>query len=160
LKGAAIRTLISDILQTVETLDGIVEELASYPRLSEPKPIETRGYALLAHDFYTGLESIFERIAAEINSGYPSGPNSHARLLRSMAMDVERVRPAVISRELFEELDELRKFRHFVRHAYGVPLRWERVKEHLERIVRIYPELKKRLNDFLGFLSELADSLG
>ena len=122
--------------------------------------IETRGYALLIHDFYTGLESIFERIAAEINSGYPRGPSSPPRLLRSMAMDVERVRPAVISRELFEELDELRKFRHFVRHAYGVPLRWERVREHLERIVRIYPELKKRLNDFLGFLSELADSLG
>jgi hypothetical protein len=162
LREAAIRTLISEIRYDLDSLDEIVEEMSQAFRLSQDRQlssIEIRGCASLIHDFYTCLESIFQRIAAEINSNYPSGSNFHRRLIRSMAMDVEGVRPAVISPELLEELDELRKFRHFIRHAYGVTLKWDKVKRHIIRISRIYHQLRQQVEEFTGFLSDLAGSL-
>ena len=80
----------------------------------------------------------------------------HLKALEA-AMDVEGVRPAVISPEM---LDELRKFRHSFRHAYGMPLNWDRVRVHIFRIKRIHPQIREEMEGFIGFLSVLAQSLG
>ncbi|GEM_PF-283927 len=162
LRETAIKTLISEIRYDLRSLDGIANEISQAPDTPDRKlsSIEVRGYASLIHDFYTCLESMFQRISDEINAGYPKGPNSHRRLIRSMAMDVEGVRPAVISSEMLNELDELRKFRHFFRHAYGVPLNWDKVRVHIFRIKRIYPQIREEMEGFIGFLSDLAQSLG
>ena len=63
----------------------------------------------------------------------------------------EEVRPAVISPDLATELDELRKFRHFVRHAYGAVLEWPKVHAQLERIGQVHPFSRLNCNSSLLF---------
>jgi len=55
------------------------------------------GVALNLHGFYSGLERLFELIAASIDGSLPQGANWHRLLLEQMAVEVVSVRPAVIS---------------------------------------------------------------
>ncbi len=52
-----------------------------------------------------------------------------------MAIEIDGVRPRVISSELAEELDDYRKFRHLFRHAYGGELRWKECSIWLKTLV-------------------------
>ncbi|HIC88970.1 MAG TPA: hypothetical protein EYP04_06170, partial [Anaerolineae bacterium] len=85
------------------------------------------GVALNLHGFYTGLERVFELIASEIDLGKPAGSSWHQELLRQMSAEVPRVRPAVISPQTRDRLDEYRGFRHVVRNVYTYNLDTERI---------------------------------
>lgn len=83
--------------------------------------------ALNLHGIYSGLERIFERIATAIDSSLPSGTNWHRELLNQMAIEVPGIRPAVISSDLKEKLEEYRGFRHVVRNVYTYRLKPEKI---------------------------------
>jgi hypothetical protein len=83
--------------------------------------------ALNLHSIYSGLERIFERIATAIDSSLPSGTNWHRELLNQMAIEVPGIRPAVISSDLKEKLEEYRGFRHVVRNVYTYRLKPEKI---------------------------------
>jgi hypothetical protein len=87
---------------------------------------EVPAVAAILHAFYTGVESIFKRIALEVDGGSPSGEFWHAELLETMSEE-RPYRPAVISRELNEALQEFMDFRHVFRHAYTFELRWPKM---------------------------------
>lgn len=61
----------------------------------KPPPRELRGIGAIVHDFYTGIEHLFERIAPELNGGLPAGPSWHRELLDDMTLDLPGVRPPV-----------------------------------------------------------------
>jgi hypothetical protein len=86
--------------------------------------------ALNLHGFYNGVERVMELVALEIDGGTLGGEAWHAELLRQMAMEVPSVRPAMVSSETSDNLDEYRKFRHRVRNIYAVQLDAARM-EHL-----------------------------
>lgn len=73
--------------------------------------------ALNLQSIYTGLERLFEQISREIDNSHPSGVNWHELLLIQMAQELEGRRPAVISDDSRNALDEYRRFRHVVRHS-------------------------------------------
>ena len=52
----------------------------------------------------------------------------HKRLLNKMTLKIPGLRPAVISKELKEALDEYLRFRHVFRNVYGYLLEWKRMK--------------------------------
>jgi hypothetical protein len=74
--------------------------------------------ALNLHGFYAGLERLFELVATTVDGTLPQGANWHQVLLQQMAAEVPGVRPAVISENGRDALDEYRGFRHVVRHVY------------------------------------------
>jgi len=76
------------------------------------------GVALNLHSFYSGIERIFELIAANVDDMIPKGKNWHQVLLTQMAKEIAEVRPAVISYSVRLDLDEYRGFRHIVRNIY------------------------------------------
>jgi hypothetical protein len=100
-------------------------------------------YALTAvvgkilHDFYTGLETVFEKIARETKEGLPTGEAWHRDLLNVMSLDIPEMRPPVISRSLARELYEYLRFRHLFRNIYVYELSWERMKL-LAKNFRVY----------------------
>ncbi len=51
-------------------------------------------------------------------------------------MPIERLRPAVYPPDAGAAWDELLRFRHFLRHAYAVPLVPERLRVNAERFAR------------------------
>jgi HepT-like protein len=74
--------------------------------------------ALNLQDFYTGIERAFRRIAGTVDEEVPAGPNWHEGLLRQMAQERTNIRPAVISSDTLEALDQYLRFRHVVRNIY------------------------------------------
>jgi hypothetical protein len=107
----------------LETYRPLVEKCAGSP----PDDIELAALAAMLHSFYTGLENIFKRVAAELDGGLPSGEFWHRELMDSMTMP-SRERSAVLSERLIEQLDDYLEFRHFFRHAYTFDLRWDSMK--------------------------------
>jgi hypothetical protein len=112
--------------------------------------------ALNLHSCYSGLETLFALIAEHVDGDLPTGETWHRDLLRRMATDTAATRPAVISAEAAESLDELRRLRHLVRNVYATTLRPDR----LEALVVALPDTWQRttveLTAFAAFLDDLA----
>ncbi len=75
--------------------------------------------ALNLQGAYNGVERLFEIIARDIDGEQPAGKNWHQQLLQQMAMEVNSIRPAIISVSSLQGLDKYRAFRHIVRHVYS-----------------------------------------
>jgi hypothetical protein len=110
------------------------------------------GVALNLHSFYSSLEKIFEKIAATIDGVVPSAANWHQELLSQMSMDIPEVRPAVISQELREMLEDYRGFRHVVRNVYTHQLNPDKIELLIAKIEPVLVKLTAELNAFATFL--------
>jgi hypothetical protein len=91
------------------------------------------------HGWYTGLETLLERVARLLDGEVPGGPAWHVELLSQAAIAVPGVRPAILPPAVLGDLHELRKFRHFFRNAYGLDLDPGRVRIQAESLARVHP---------------------
>ncbi len=58
-------------------------------------------------------------------------------LMRRLSIEIPGVRPALFSSELVSDLQELRGFRHVVRHAYDVTLKKDKIIPLLDAAERV-----------------------
>jgi len=144
----ALKKDIEIELKNLQRLTEEMEELMS----KLPKPpgfIETRAAGSILHDFYCGIEKIFERIAVVIDQKMPEGEDWHKQLLKQMATPLEGIRKEVIKEDLFLELKEYLSFRHLFRHIYGFNLKWEQFSRLCYSIDFLKEKLKFVVTDFL-----------
>lgn len=126
--------------------------------LTESGPAELRAAAaatFLAR-FYTGVEQLFQRIAQEFDGGLPTGAAWHRDLLMSMAREIPTSRPALLTAQLRDMLDEYRKFRHRVMHAYG-DLDWEAMRPLVERVGDVSTQVQAALDRFAAFARAIVE---
>jgi hypothetical protein len=114
-----------------------------------------RGKASIFHDFYCGVERLFQRIANEINGGVPAGEFWHRELLNDMKLDLPGLRPPVISEETHKLLSDFLSFRHKFRNIYGFDLDFEKVAEVEAKFPEAHKKFKDDLETFLGFMDTL-----
>ena len=110
--------------------------------------------ALNLHGFYSGLERIFEFVAEVIDGTKPSGENWHQTLLRQAATERPSVRPAVISIDSCNHLDEFRRFRHVVRNAYTFKFDPVKIAQLIDQTPRLFSQLQAELLAFADFLDQ------
>ena len=110
------------------------------------------GVALNLHSFYSGIERIFELIAANVDDMLPEGENWHQTLLKQMAEEMTEVRPAVISDSVRVGFDEYRGFRHVVRNVYTYKFDPARIEKLTERAGPLFTRLLAELLAFADFL--------
>lgn len=110
--------------------------------------------AVALHHYYGGAEAIFERIAKAFEGAPDRGPRWHADLLERMALDLPRVRPAVIGREAHTALVELLGFRHFFRHAYAVAFHPAKLERRALDLAVADAALARDLDRFLAIVAE------
>lgn len=154
-----IERLIAEIeneLAHLERIKAQVEEARSRFDDVEPDGFTLQGVALVLHDFYNASENIFKRIASELGEGAPQGGEWHAILLCNMALRISTLRPPVIRGETALLLDEFRRFRHRVRHAYGFTLRWSMLRGPLGEFDEAYQSLVADVRQFVTFLRSMA----
>ncbi len=145
----ALRQLVEAELATLEEVIQSAEyTLTRFSDPTNPEQYEMRGLASYVHDFYNGVESIFERIAVHFDRQLPRGEHSHADLLEQMAAPREGVRDTVVDEALRVQLKELLDFRHFFRHAYGYKLEWDRLRLNVEAMKPVLEQLRKQLAQF------------
>jgi uncharacterized protein YutE (UPF0331/DUF86 family) len=70
---------------------------------------------------YASSEAAFRRILHILGEEPPSGERSHADLIRRISRPIETdslARPAIVSPQVAQDLDEARRFRHRAVHDY------------------------------------------
>jgi len=148
----ALQGLIEDELVALERVVKNTEEaLASFS--DAPNQFELHGLAAYLHQFYTGVESIFERIVVWSGEGLPRGEYWHVDLLNQMAEEQPGVRLAVINEPLRARLREYLGFRHFFRHAYGYMLLWNKMRWKAENMSDTLKILRDQLHIFFEAMS-------
>lgn len=93
-----LKLSIKDEINKLELLDK--EKNALLKR--RPSKYVVRAGGSILHDFYTGIEKIFESIAKEVDHRFPMGDEWHSELLHQMSLAILGLRPQVI--EFFPKL--------------------------------------------------------
>ena len=145
---AALKALVEDELVALKRVVEEMEELLAR-KTEPPTRVELRATASLLHEFYNGVERIFERVAVGMGEGIPQGSLWHADLLAQMARAPVGKRPAVIDEPLRARLKEYLDFRHFFRHAYGYTLEWSHLRWKAEHLAETFALLRAQLHAFL-----------
>lgn len=153
-----IRNELSDLEQVIER----TQEGWSNVQITSAKERQAfvDSVALNLHGFYSGLERLFELIARQVDSNLPEGATWHRDLLRQMAQDFPESRPAVISPENAEILDEFRRFRHLVRNVYTINLTPTKMEGLVQKLPGFWPKLRAELLAFANFLEVLSGEGG
>jgi hypothetical protein len=157
------RTMSDDPHQELRTL--AEEELTALQKIVQdvqgevghfadpPSQFALNALARYLHQFYTGCERIFERLAVHIDETLPGGAFSHANLLAQMARGNPGVRPAVLDEALWLRLQDYLAFRHFFRHAYGYTLEWAKLRPLIEGMMATLEQVRTQLMAFFDTLS-------
>jgi len=111
--------------------------------------------ALNLHTFYSAIERIFEKIANEIDESVPGGANWHRELLDQMILEIDGIRPAVLSIDLKEELEDYRGLRHVVRNVYTFHLNPEKLADLVAKLPGVMSKFEVQLTGFARFLQSV-----
>lgn len=146
---------IRDELSRIDTIVSHVQrDWIEFVRTGHDAYLKAVAYDL--HGFYTGLERILESVADTIDDRLPEGESWHKELLDQMCKEVDGVRPALLSNNTRELLDEFMRFRHRVRNIYSFNLIPERVKRLVEKLPEAYEQGRQDLLAFAQFLEQLS----
>ena len=152
-KFAALKADIDRELQNLERLT--LELNTVLTTTSESTAVRVRAAGSVIHDFYTGVEKIFRRIATRVDQDLPTGEDWHVQLLQRMSVPLEEIRPQVIDEPLERNLEEYLRFRHLFRNIYGFELKWGRCQPLAERLHKTFADLKEQIGDFRDFLGSI-----
>lgn len=152
----ALIRIRKEIELELTSLQRVVDE---YPEVPDgiPEWVRLRTQASLLHDYYTGLERVFCRIAQELNGGLPRSEQWHRDLLQDMALELDEVRPAVISTELHRDLLVYLRFRHLFRNVYGFELEPERMASLDRDFADVSSRSLSELRQFLDWMRSVSD---
>lgn len=120
----------------------------------KPSNYVLRAGGSILHDFYTGIEKIFENIAKEIDQRVPMGEEWHSELLHQMTLDIPGLRPPVISPNTEKRLREYLGFRHLFRKRYGFELDWGKMKRLLLKMPQVLSNVEKEIEIFFDSLAK------
>jgi uncharacterized protein YutE (UPF0331/DUF86 family) len=149
----ALIVLTADLtaqMAVVKSISLLLEERAFGLRVDDPVRLESVAYQL--HNFYNAIEDLLKMVAAHFENQISDTARWHSVLLQRMSQEIAGIRPAVLSQESYLLLNSLRGFRHFFRHAYGVPIDYEQLQINLKKARQLYPSLENNLSQFFAQL--------
>jgi hypothetical protein len=109
------------------------------------------------HVIYGHFENLFTRIASAFENQIEDKSQWHSELLWRMTINIQGIRPAVISKESQLYLDELRRFRHLFRNAYLLRFDPDRLALVLRDARHLEARYQSELADFIAFLDVLLE---
>jgi hypothetical protein len=104
------------------------------------------------HNFYNAIEDLLKIVAAHFENQIADTARWHTLLLQRMSQEISGIRPAFLAQESYLLLNSLRGFRHFFRHAYGVPIDYEQLQINLNKARQLYSYLEQDLDRFFAAL--------
>lgn len=108
-------------------------------------------------NYYTCLETLFLRISKFFENNLER-EQWHRSLLEKMTLEIEDVRPRVISDAVYNSLLELLKFRHFARYYFELDYDWDKLRFLLKKFNAAHTQVRADLSDFDRFLKKLLPS--
>lgn len=122
----------------------------------EPKNEDLRdSLAYKLHNLYCAYEDLFEIVAKFFENRIEDPARFHIEILRRMMINIEGVRPSLVSEESYVYLNELRGFRHVFRHAYTFELETGRIIALAEKSLKLRETSRRGLKKFKEKLKEM-----
>ena len=112
--------------------------------------------ASIIESYYTCGETIFFRISQFFENSL-TDYRWHKDLLEKMVSHIKDLRPRVISDEVYNDLLELLRFRHFKCYYFQLSYDWERLDEIIKRTNRLHPALLQNLGEYLAYVESLRE---
>ncbi len=143
----------------VEQIEGIYDALKKKvtPLKKQPvseETVESAGYWM--HNLYCAFEDLFKLVAGFWENTLSVDGDFHIQLLKRMQLNIQDIRPALLSEPSYRLLNELRGFRHVFRHAYNYGLDDERINALLRKILdqkgTVIKDLKTFRNITAGYI--------
>jgi len=154
----SIHILEADITKHIDLLTELYEELGEALEKDVQLLGKTRRSAAMVasiiESYFTCTETIFLRISQFFENNL-SEHRWHKDLLEKMTLEIKDIRPKVISADVYNDLHEILRFRHFKRYYFSLAYDWERLEEIIKRAKRVHPELLRHLGGFTDFLQTL-----
>ena len=113
---AVLKATVEDRCRDIHRLFERIAERSDHFAESD-EGIDSMAYRL--HNLYGAVEQLFQEVAGSFENQIQ---HYHTDLLRRMKLEIDEIRPALVSDRAYELLDELRRFRHLFRHAYAADL--------------------------------------
>ena len=153
--GHKVLILVNSIRRDLEAIGAIYDELERHPLTAKTQQETLIVVAYYLHNLYSAFENIFQNIAALFENSVDEVGRWQAQLLERMRLDVMPLRPAVIDDTAYDSLDELRRFRHLFRHAYGVKLDAPRLQLVMHKALSLKGIYVSQFERFINFLEGL-----
>ena len=122
--------LIGEIEKTVSLLEEVRSFYVGIQQNELQQLGKTRATALIVaqvlENYYTCLETLFLRISQYFENSLLKN-KWHSDLLDKMILDIEGIRPAVVSSKTYKNLRELMRFRHFKRYYFELDYDWKKL---------------------------------
>ncbi|MBC7218308.1 MAG: hypothetical protein H5U36_09305 [Candidatus Caldatribacterium sp.] len=151
MEEARFSLLKSELMAQWREITKIYDRIEERRRKRGVHGLESLAYQL--HNLYCAYEDLFKIVAGFFENSIEDRSRYHPELLGRMKLEIEGVRPALISEKSFQLLNSLRAFRHFFRHAYGYELDRRKVSIVLQDALALREVFKSDLEAFLGKLS-------
>jgi hypothetical protein len=133
-----VRTELELIAETVEEATRLAAEVRGRsPTVRE----KTAGGAFVAQ-FYSGIENILKRLCRFHNVEMPEGGAWHLELFEWFCAPAHSSLPVLFGETLAERLAAYRRFRHVVRHSYGLQLEWDEMETGLEQLEDVFNHVR------------------
>ena len=149
--------LVARIKNELATLDQVVQTARSQVQKGQATedPDFYQAAALSLQNYYMGAERIFEEVAKQIDQSLPTGAKFPSALLQQMGLNIPQTRPALLSDQTCELINDYRAFRHVVIHRYGFELQPKRIGELVDQLVNCHANFSREVEDFCQFLLKL-----
>jgi hypothetical protein len=156
-----IRILRSEIKKNIDVLQRLEDYIGNFKQnqLGEnPGTDEAMVITQSLTNYYTCLETIFLRISKFFENNLDKD-QWHRSLLEKMTLEIEDIRPKVISDNIYNDLLELLKFRHFSRYYFELNYDWDKLMFLLKKFENVKNRIKKDFIDFDNFLWSLVKKI-
>lgn len=151
-------TLIGEIEKTVSLLEEVRSFYMGIQQNELQQLGKTRATALIIaqvlENYYTCLETLFLRISQYFENSLLKN-KWHSDLLDKMILDIEGIRPPVVSSETYKKLRELMRFRHFKRYYFELDYDWKKLDYLIVCMEETDAQIDAELNNFKHLLAAL-----
>lgn len=151
--------LIAEIGAQMTEIDACAERVEARAATVDPRnagSVEALGYQL--HNLYNAAEDLLKIVASAFENQIEDSAAWHRGLVHQLSLNIEGVRPALVSADSLPGLDELRRFRHVFRHAYGAALDADRTLQLLAVARSTHVMFRRDSAEFVQKLRTIRDS--
>ncbi|MEM9807721.1 MAG: hypothetical protein AAF959_20845 [Cyanobacteria bacterium P01_D01_bin.56] len=123
--------------------------------LDTPGQLDSVAYQV--HNLYCAIEDLLKLIANAFENRIGTSGEWHRVLLLRLSQPVEGIRPAFLSEDSFDLLNQLRSFRHMFRHAYGTDIKLRQLEPNIDNSLQVARLISGDIEQFLKQLNQLID---
>lgn len=130
--ASTVAAIIRDDLKAINKLNGQLDELHGSLCQADASFRDLAAGAYVLHNLYNAFENSFEHISRAFENQVKDPSQWHKELLGKMFLDLQEIRPPVLTPASKKLLNELRGFRHLFRHSYDFEIDQARLIQLIE----------------------------